>query len=395
MSECIIITLNSSEWYRIKNKKQTVIVRKGAPTNAKYPLKAYVYVKDEKSVVGYLIIDQYENSFPDEKYRDSCCMTVKEQEDYAKGKKISFWNIAKYKTYKKPEELSAFGLQRAPGNWKYISAYKKNNTRKVFKAYTDGSYNRATKVYGYGIVLLDDNGEEHRYRGSGTEYNQYWNVAGEIEAAKMAVKKAKELGCTVLEIYHDYEGVGLWPTGYWRTKNTYTESYASFMNRAGIQIYYHHVKGHSGNKYNEIADDLASSAAGILHTEKNTGDSKYYVIPQCSVEEEAEIRKTTVECIQNLRVFKRKEKHVFKDFTMLKVGGVDFWSKKRLNDMIALCEPKDRSYFETAFGNNGLSLKKQESALRWYHRGLNCKDALRKVETDVEIASNMQNKGEN
>lgn len=391
MDNCVVISVSKIEWSRIKSGKQTIIARKGSPTNTQYPLKAFVYVKNDKAILGYIIIEDCEESFPTNKYEPFCFMSVTEQENYAKGKELSFWKIQRYKTYKTPEYLSSFGLNRAPGNWKYVSAYKKNNIRKLFKAYTNGSYNRSTKVYGYGVVLIDDNNKEHRYRGNGTEYSQYSTVAGELEAAKLAVQKAKELGCTVLEIYHDHEGVCLWPTGFWRTKNEYTESYASYMNNAGIKIYYHHTKGYSGNKYKEVADELASEAAGIISFEKMDNDFKTYIIPKCSPTEEAEVRKTTIECIQNLRAFKRKEKRIFKDYAMLKVGGVDYWSKLKYDDMVVLCENNDRSYLETAFENNGLSLKERESVLRWYHRGLNCRDALRKVETDVDISSNRQN----
>lgn len=133
-------------------------------------------------------------------------------------------------------------------------------------AYTDGSYNSTTGYYGCGAVLIDENEQEiarmHK-TGKPDAGANGWNINGEIEAAVMAIHTAIGLGCKELTIYHDYEGVGKWPDGVWKAKKSYTKAYAEQIHefRKEIQITFIHVKGHNGNKWNEIADQEAGIGA--------------------------------------------------------------------------------------------------------------------------------------
>lgn len=133
-------------------------------------------------------------------------------------------------------------------------------------AYTDGSYNSTTGRYGCGAVLIDDKEQEitrmHK-TGKPDSGANGWNINGEIEAAIMAMHTAIELGCDELVIYHDYEGVGKWPDGIWKAKKSYTQAYATEVRkmREQIDITFIHVKGHHGNRWNEIADQEAGIGA--------------------------------------------------------------------------------------------------------------------------------------
>ena len=75
-------------------------------------------------------------------------------------------------------------------------------------AFVDGSYNIATKVYGYGGFLIH-NGEKEVLQGSGNdaEMASMRNVSGEILGAMAAVERAIELKLPEVTIYYDYMGI--------------------------------------------------------------------------------------------------------------------------------------------------------------------------------------------
>ena len=95
------------------------------------------------------------------------------------------------------------------------------------------------------------------------------NVAGEMLGAMNAVQWAKEHGYPAVELRYDYEGVEKWVTGVWRAKTPLTSKYAAHMQEAAeqIKISFCKVAAHTGNHYNEEADQLAKSA--LLRTDEN------------------------------------------------------------------------------------------------------------------------------
>lgn len=133
-------------------------------------------------------------------------------------------------------------------------------------AYVDGSFNAASAVYGYGVVILARDGSEHRFQGSGSdpELSSMRNVAGEIHGAMRAVKEAVSLGIPSLTVFYDYLGIQCWAEGIWKANKKGTQNYRDFIkaSRAQIDIRFHKVKAHSGVHYNEIADRLAKDAVG-------------------------------------------------------------------------------------------------------------------------------------
>lgn len=133
------------------------------------------------------------------------------------------------------------------------------------KFYVDGSYNSITKKIGYGIVIVTDkNNDIKNCFGEVTDagMSTMRNVAGEITAAMKAVEYAKENKIDSIEIYYDYQGIENWVTGSWQAKNQYTQNYASFMRVAMkyMSITFYKVSAHTGDKYNELADELAKKA---------------------------------------------------------------------------------------------------------------------------------------
>lgn len=139
--------------------------------------------------------------------------------------------------------------------------YLKSDHRAV--AYVDGSYNKDTKEYGYGIYLEDlENGTVHELSNKGNDPNMATmrNVAGEIAGAMAAITYAKENGITELQLCYDYIGVEAWVTGKWSANKKETQLYRDFAKNSGIKLNFKKVKSHSGIKGNERADSLAKKA---------------------------------------------------------------------------------------------------------------------------------------
>lgn len=139
--------------------------------------------------------------------------------------------------------------------------------KKQAVAYVDGSYNVATKAYGYGLHLeYEGKIYEKNGRGDNEEKASMRNVAGEIDGAMQAVALAKSLGARSLVIYYDYMGIEQWARGGWKTNKEWTKEYAAYMKNAmtDLNITFCKVMAHTGVEGNERVDVLAKEAVGIL-----------------------------------------------------------------------------------------------------------------------------------
>ena len=135
-------------------------------------------------------------------------------------------------------------------------------------AYVDGSFNAKKKVYGYGAVLIDGQQVIKRLCGHGDneECISGRNVAGEIFGALAAVKYAVEHPeYDGIVIYYDYMGIEKWAIGEWKANKKLTQYYADKMTkyRKQLPIVFMKVEAHTGDFYNEQADQLAKKAVGI------------------------------------------------------------------------------------------------------------------------------------
>lgn len=130
-------------------------------------------------------------------------------------------------------------------------------------AYVDGSYNQATGKFSYGVVMFH-NGKELHFSEKQDDKGlaEMRNVAGEIKGAQCAMRYAVEHGCKTLIIYHDYEGIAKWCTGAWNANKEGTKDYKAYFDSISdrVKISFVKVKGHSGDLYNDKADELAKKA---------------------------------------------------------------------------------------------------------------------------------------
>lgn len=164
---------------------------------------------------------------------------------------------AEYKGFTSREEALAFLEGNSP-----VKTIRQDGVT----AYVDGSYNIKTKVFASGVVILN-NGEEITISESydDEELALMRNVAGEIKGSMLAMEYCIENGIDVLHLFYDYEGIEKWCTGAWKTNKSGTIAYKAYYEsiKPQLTVHFHKVKGHSGDKYNDMADMLAKKAAGI------------------------------------------------------------------------------------------------------------------------------------
>jgi len=131
-----------------------------------------------------------------------------------------------------------------------------------YHIYVDGSYFNG--VTGYGVVILKDGKVEKEFCGSVSEEETCGThqVAGELFATGKAIKWCEENGIDEIHLFYDYEGIEKWATEVWQAKQPLTQRYRKFMRNCDIKIFWHKVDSHTGDRWNDRADELAKMGAG-------------------------------------------------------------------------------------------------------------------------------------
>lgn len=171
---------------------------------------------------------------------------------------------AEYKSFKSEKEAQSY-IENSDLKDNLNDSAQDNDTHT--EAYVDGSYDSETKEFSYGIVILQQ-GKELKYakKYADESLSEMHNVAGEIKGAEAAMKYAVENSLTSITIYHDYEGIAKWCLGEWKTTKEGTKAYKQYYDsiKDKVKVSFVKVTGHSNNKYNDIADELAKQALGII-----------------------------------------------------------------------------------------------------------------------------------
>jgi ribonuclease HI len=133
------------------------------------------------------------------------------------------------------------------------------NNETTYEIYTDGSYKDGKAAWAFIVVVQPQDvicHEEYGMVEDQEAVNKIWNVAGEIEAAKKAIKWAIETD-TKITLISDYQGIQGWAND-WTTNNQWSSAYSKYAKENVEQISeYRFVKGHSKNKWNDYVDKLA------------------------------------------------------------------------------------------------------------------------------------------
>lgn len=138
-----------------------------------------------------------------------------------------------------------------------VLANKENNIY-----YVDGSYKNET--IGWAYVLVNANNQVTSEYGSiaPTAYTNR-NITGELHATMHAVLDAIRRGLEDIYIIHDYQGISSHITGAWKATPGESQQYTDWMKDKidnNLNIKFIKVKGHTGNKWNEVVDYLAQLA---------------------------------------------------------------------------------------------------------------------------------------
>ena len=134
-----------------------------------------------------------------------------------------------------------------------------------YEIYTDGAYSFNKDVGGVGIVILRDGQVVQQFS---KDFTHTTNNKMELIAVIFALKAVKQ-PIDNLIIYSDSMYViGCATLGWKRKKNQllwriYDECFAKAQELVNTPIQLVHIKGHNGNKYNEICDTLAVNATKL------------------------------------------------------------------------------------------------------------------------------------
>ncbi len=245
--------------------------------------------------------------------------------------------------------------------------------------YVDGSYNKETGVYGSAAILIHDDEVLAQKSTNGCKMNSMWNIAGEIAAAALGVRMAEEYMPDHLIIRYDCEAIAKWPTGQWQIKNDFAHQYVKYMHRKRpFDISYEHVKAHTGDKYNEMADSLATKAAGMKPL------SEVQLKLECikeGIDAKALLKeyKVSRNCYLSIKEFYRNDKHSGNDYARIRAAGNDAFSEMySIEDFSEVLTQSAIEYISNRFD----APRERNNALRWACRGLDADDAIKKAMDD-------------
>ncbi|MGG7142382.1 viroplasmin family protein [Clostridium nigeriense] len=211
-----------------------------------------------------------------EKVENLIVDTWAECQKYIKGVKG-----AKYKSFEDINEAKKF-LSDGDG---MLKKGKDSYPMDCLHIYVDGSYNITTEKYAYALVAVKNNIVEYIENGKSEDNSNksIRQIAGELEATVKGVEYALRENEKKVVIFHDYAGIAHHATGFWERKEQssidYYNKMRSFMDK-GIEVIFVKVDSHTGDLYNEIADEKCKEALSIASNNevyKYLGNNKIYV----------------------------------------------------------------------------------------------------------------------
>lgn len=160
----------------------------------------------------------------------------------------------------------SFPTENEANEWLEGGIIPKEKLKSAAIAYVDGSYLHSARKFSYGAVIFyNDNEYTSSEAFDDPELALMRNVAGEIKGSEYAIQFCLDRNIPSIDIYYDYEGIEKWANADWKANKIGTKAYVEFVKNArkSMDINFVKVKGHSGDKYNDLVDTLAKKALGI------------------------------------------------------------------------------------------------------------------------------------
>ena len=252
---------------------------------------------------------------------------------------------------------------------------------------------------GIGIVMIDaETGELQEFSAG---YVSTTNNRMEVRAILTALDALPD-GATA-RLYSDSEYALNCLSGAWG-RNTNNDLWRQIDRAAaGHKLELRWIRGHNGEQHNERCDELASKAmfSGELIVDdgytgrKASGSGKRPLSlpegvedsppPSISVAEYQERFGVKESCARAILQFYKKGNKSFSAYLDLKTGGIDSWSRKKIDVLTEQITNADALIpaIAEAVGEDSVL-----AVLRWHARGLTFSDSVRKVQVDREVAHN-------
>ncbi len=280
-----------------------------------------------------------------------------------------------------------------------LTGFVQQNTSKRITIYTDGACLKNPGGIGAAAYVIIEPGKEI-IEGS-SAYASTTNNRMEVMAAILALEQIEE--DTEIEVCSDSEYLIRSMQGYYeKGKNRDLWDRLTKACR-GKDVVWVWVKGHSGVKYNERCDELATEAmrggvylrdTGFEKTPEGKatgwkagkGAEKLISVPEELAEmsiEKVPVEYLNSEAAELIIKFKNNPVRNFKAYKNLKTCGIDTISRWKAEELKNRAGAVVYDYVMSVFDE-----KDGETCVRWYLRGLALKDAVKKTQVDIEIRDN-------